>query len=76
MLTLLMGGASFPDLMTGPFESGMLRLVLQSANLYRGIHCLCIQLHALPMVITSFLDLVTRPFEYGVARLVPWLAIL
>src|SRR5258706_486569 len=36
LLTLLMGSTSSPDPWTAPFESGMLKLVLQSAILSRG----------------------------------------
>ena len=65
-----MGSISSPDLLTAPFGSGMLRLVLQLANLYRWILAGCGLLFTLLMGSISSLDLLTRPFESGVLILV------
>jgi WD40 repeat protein len=64
-----MGGTSSLDLMTRQFESGMPRLVLQSASLWRGTLVMCGQLLTLPMGGTSSLDPQTRQFESGMPRL-------
>jgi hypothetical protein len=63
-----MDGTSSPDLVTKPFEFGMLRQVMQMANLWRGIRGLCGLLPTLPMDGTSYPDPVTEPFEFGMPR--------
>jgi hypothetical protein len=68
-----MGGTSSLDLMTRRFESGMPRLVLQLAILYRGIPRVRPS-PTLPMGGTSSLDLMTTRFESGMPRLVLQLA--
>src|SRR5258706_255249 len=65
-----MGGTSSLDLMTGRFESGMPRLVLQLAILWRGIPLAWHPSPTLLMGATSSLDLGTRRFEFGMSRLV------
>src|SRR6266853_6530535 len=54
-----MGTTSSPDPPISPFESGMLRLVLQPASLSRGIPTRSILLLTLRTGSTSFLGLVT-----------------
>jgi WD40 repeat protein len=76
LLTLLMGGASSPDPTTAPFESGMPRLVLQSAILSRGTLARCGPLLTLLMGGASSPDPTTAPFESGMPRLVLQSAIL
>ena len=68
-LTLPMGSTSSPDPTTTPFESGMPRLVLQSAILSRGTLTWCSPLLTLPMGGTSSPDPETAPFESGMPRL-------
>src|SRR5258706_12621085 len=70
LLTLPMGGKSFPVPTITPFESGMPQLVLQSAILSRGAPNLCSPLLTLPMGATSSPDPTTAPFESGLQRLV------
>src|SRR5258706_6375090 len=65
-----MGATSSPDPPTAPFESGMPRLVLQSANLSRGTLARCGPLLTLPMGATSSPDPTTTPLEAGMLRLV------
>src|SRR5258706_16093894 len=76
LFTLPMGNASFPDPKTGPFKSGMPRLVLQSEILSRGTLTRWGPLLTLPMGGTSSLDPTTAPFESGMPRLVLQSAIL
>src|SRR5258706_175807 len=71
-----MGTTSFPDPRTAPFESGMPRLVLQSAILWKGTLNQCHPLLPLPMGSISSPDPATAPFESGMPRLVLQLAIL
>jgi len=52
-------------------ESGMQRLGLQLANLWRGIAGVCHPSPALPMGGTSSLDRGTERFESGMSRLIP-----
>src|SRR5258706_9923585 len=70
-----MGATSSPDPTTAPFESGMPRLVLQSAILSRGTLIRCCPLLTLPMDSISFPDPSIAPFEFGIPGLVHQLAI-
>src|SRR5258706_438012 len=65
-----MGATSSPDPTITPFESGMPRLVPQSATLSRGTLTRCRPLPTLPMGATSSPDPATTPFEPGMLRLV------
>src|SRR5258706_409970 len=76
LLTLPMGATSSPDPPTAPFESGMRRLVLQSAILSRGILTRCGPLLTLPMGATSSPDPRTTPLKSGMLRLMLQLALL
>jgi hypothetical protein len=71
-----MGATSSPDPTIAPFESGMPRLVPQSAILSRGTLPRCGPLLTLPMGATSSPDPTIAPFESGMPRLVPQSAIL
>jgi hypothetical protein len=59
-----MGATLSLDHMTRQFESGMLRLALQSASLWRDTLALWHPLHTLPMRRISFLDPVTGLFTF------------
>jgi hypothetical protein len=74
LLTLLMDSTSSLDLTTGPFGSGMPKLVLQLASLWRGTLIISSLLFTLPMGSTLYLHLLTGPFESGMPRLVLQLA--
>src|SRR5258706_6305938 len=65
-----MGATSCPDPASAPCESGMLRLVLQSAILSRGTLPRCSPLLTLPMGSTSFPDPSTPPSESGMRKMV------
>src|SRR5258706_503089 len=65
-----MGATSSPDPTITPFESGMLRLVLQPAILSRGTLAWSRLLPTLLMGATSFPDPTTTPLEPGMLRLV------
>src|SRR5258706_543015 len=65
-----MDATSSPDQTITPFESGMPRLVPQSAILSRGTLAGCRPLPTLPMRTTSSPDPTITPFESGILRLV------
>ena len=65
-----MGSTSSLDHLTRQLGSGMLRLALQSASLWRGTLAGCAQLLTLPMGSTSSLDHLTRQFESGMLRFI------
>src|SRR5258706_352656 len=65
-----MGATSSPDPPIAPFESGMPRLVPQSAILSRGTLTSCSPLPTLLMGATSSPDPTTTPLEPGMLRLV------
>src|SRR5258706_524973 len=71
-----MGATSSPDPGMTPFESGMPRLVPQSAILSRGTRAWWRPLLTLPMGATSSPDPAITPFESGMPRLVLQSAIL
>src|SRR5258706_215997 len=71
-----MGTTLSPDPPITPFESGMPRLVPQSATLSRGTLTRWRPLPTLPMGATSSPDPMMPPFESGMPRLVPQSATL
>ena len=71
-----MGSTLSLALVTGPFESGMQRLVLQWESLWRGTLIQCRLLLTLLMGATLSLDLLIRLFGSGMPRLVLQLASL
>src|SRR5258706_7354977 len=70
LLTLPMGATSSLGPATRQFGSGMRRLVLQSASLWRGMLTMYALLPTLLMDNTSSPDPATGPFESGMPKLV------